>query len=173
MTLARLLRNLDAALRPDITAAGGELDVASTPEHTLELLKGNPRSWRVVLGVDDTAGKNLQQTHGGLQEVTVTVVVQHAKGLHSITGQDAHIGSRASAPPLLDRCDTVARAVCAIFFNDPDTGAHTTEIDCRGFTYTGSRWLVLEGLPTRQRQLDFHIDIALDHIEPASHDLVD
>lgn len=148
-----ILRKVEDALRPLLTAAGGILDTASDAGHALELLATAPPAWRVILGWPGW-GEH-PQAREGMAVVRVFAIVQGPSGLHVRRGEQTHRGTPADPVPLMERIETVSGWIRALRFPDG------SGIDRAGFALAGSAWIDLDGVHTKQHQLDFEAVAAL------------
>jgi hypothetical protein len=148
-----LFRAVEDGLRPRVTAAGGILDAASDAGHALELLATAPPAWRVILGWPGWGEHPAARE--GMAVFRVFAIVQGPVGLHVRPGEQTHRGTPADPVPLMERIETVACWMRAMKFGNG------TGIDRAGFSLTGSAWLDLEDIRTKQHQLDFEVAAAL------------
>ena len=153
-TADEVLRAVEDALAPLIKSRGGSLDVASDPDHAVQLLALAPARWRVVLGWPGFGGH--PSAREGMGAHRIYIIVQASKGLARNPGDLVHRG-RPTMPagPLGNLIDQVSRWVRALHF--PDGSA----VDHAGFAQEGSAWLEIEGLETKQHQIDFSVACAL------------
>jgi len=143
MNLARLMRVLDVTYSPVIEARGGKLDVASDPEHALEILAATaPRGFRVVVlatGNPPAAGDDSP----GASDVEFAVVVQGPRGM-SAAGGAASVG-------ILEVAAWVDRIVRG--FAPFDEAEPPSDFDWfYGMRRTGGEWLEIDGARTRNWQ---------------------
>ncbi len=151
-TADEILRAVEDALRPLVRAEGGELMVATDPEHAIELLTVSPAKWRAILGWPGYGGHSAAVL--GMGSHRIYVILQIARGLAANAGDSLHRG-RAGLSPHAGLIERVSRWVRAM--RPPDGSG----LACKGFALTGSSWLSIEGIETKQHQLDFSIDAAL------------
>jgi hypothetical protein len=153
-TADEVLRAVEDALRPLVTGLGGGLDVASDPDHALELLKTAPSKWRLILGWPGFGDH--PSAREGMGSHRIYLVIQVAKGLSVKPGDLLHRG-RASLPggPMGALIDVTGRWVRALHFPDG------SGVDHAGFAQQGSAWLEIDGISTKQHQLDFSAACAL------------
>ncbi len=160
MDAALLLRILEATYRPLVEAHGGELHVASDPDHALEILAAAaPRGWRAVLAwAGDTAPD--PDSAPGIVDLDLASTVQAARGLPAARGASAihpRRGGPEALPALAAWLDARLRG-----FRPPGDTDSRTDIDWRrGLRHVSSAWLELDGLPTRQITTTHRITIAL------------
>lgn len=153
------LRAMEDTLRGLVTGLGGVLDVATDPDHALELLQTTPARWRAILGWPGY-GDHPEALHGVATE-RVYVIVQAAKGLPMRAGDLLHREGRMGEP-LMGLIESVSKWMRAMRF--PAGSGH----DPKGFALTGSAWLSdIEGVETKQHQLDFSVVCALP-VHPTS-----
>jgi hypothetical protein len=155
MDSAAFLTALEDGLRPQVEAAGGRLEVATDPDHVLEILAGEaPKSWRVILNwagdeaVDET-------TSPGIVYWSLAATIQAARGLAVNPGADAHRVKANGRDPLMTLKSKVSRWIRGF------SGDHQ-DLHCDGFRYVSGAWLVVENLPTRQITLTHRCILALD-----------
>lgn len=146
---------LTAVLRPLIVDLGGVLDVASDPNHLLELLQVSPQRFRVILlwggyATNDNAAL-------GVGTDRLEVVIQCAKGLHFSPAQAQMIARPGGTPPLLELIEQVRQWICAARY-PVDAGT-----DPNGYSLSDSAWLIVEGIDTLQHQLTFTLNRALTY----------
>jgi hypothetical protein len=150
---------MEDTLRGLVTGLGGVLDVATDPDHALELLQTTPARWRAILGWPGY-GDHPEALHGVATE-RVYVIVQAAKGLPMRAGDLLHREGRMGEP-LMGLIESVSKWMRAMRF--PAGSGH----DPKGFALTGSAWLSdIEGVETKQHQLDFSVVCALP-VHPTS-----
>lgn len=149
---------LDSIHRPLALLArenGGRLDVASDPDHVIEILAAaSPRGWRLILSYagDEAAADDRA---GGIVKLRINCTVQAARGLAAASGASVHATTQAGREPLLALAALVSRWVRGL------SGAHP-DLPCDGLRQMSSSWLVIEGLPTHQINTVFEIHLALD-----------
>jgi len=160
MNAALLLRVIEDGLRPVVQAAGGCLDVASDPDHVLELLTAaQPSGWRVVIayaGESSVGGVDAR----GIRELEITATVQAARGLSVRRGDDAHRPTRANRDSLLDLSNQVDLWIRGF------GGTTYGDIDSQ-FIFVSRQWLEIEGYPLRQIMTTHSIRIGNDLVEPS------
>lgn len=155
MDSALFLEALENGLRPKVVAAGGRLEVATDPDHVLEILAGEaPKAWRVIL---NWAGEEAvdETTSPGIVYWSLASTIQAAKGLSVSPGSDAHRTKGNGRDPLMTLKNHVSRWIRGF------SGAHP-DLHCDGFRYVSGAWLVVENLPTRQITLTHRCILALD-----------
>jgi len=151
-TADEFLRSVEDALRPLILNAGGVLDVATDPDHAIEILSNSPGKWRAILGWPGYGGHpDAILGMGGHQ---LYLIIQVAKGLPVRAGDVLHRRGPQSVP-LMALVDQASRWIRSMRF------LQGAGLDPKGFAQTGSAWLEIEGLETKQHQLDFSIAAAL------------
>ncbi len=148
-----LIRSLSAVLATLIQPMGGVLDVASDPEHLIEILATTPGQFRVIImwgGYDSDENSNL-----GLSKDRLEVVIQCPKGLHIAPGHAQMTARPGDRPSLIGLIETIRKYILAARFpvnagTDPD-----------GYSLANSAWLNIEGLSTLQHQLTFNLRRAM------------
>jgi hypothetical protein len=142
MDSATFLRCLEAALRIQVQAAGGELHVASDPDHVLEILSASsPLKFHVVMNwAGDEALDPVNSP--GIRYFKLATTVQAARGL-AISGGDAHRVTAAGREPLLALAGRVDQWVRGFSGDHPD-------LHKDGFRKLSSDWLAFEDHPIRQ-----------------------
>jgi len=153
-TADQILRAVEDALKPLVAGLGGTLDVAADPDHALELLNVSPAKWRVILGWPGFGSH--PDAINGMGTHRCYLIVQIAKGMQVNPGHALHRG-RPSLPagPMAALIKEVTAWMCALWFPD---GSH---VDQRGFALDGSAWLEVDGIETKQHQIDFSVAAAL------------
>lgn len=161
MNAALLLRVIEDGLRPAVAAAGGTLDVASDPDHVIEILSGAaPKRWRLVLGYGGERAVDPDDATG-IREIELTTTVQAARGLAVDAGADAHRSTRAGRDSLLQLSDQVDRWMRGF------TGTTYGDIE-EAFRFVSRQWLLLpEAKNLRQVMTTHSIRIGNDPVEPA------
>ena len=154
MTPALILKSLEDALAPLVTAEKGELSVSDTPQSTLELLTNSPAKWRCIL---QWAGHNGdEETYGSSKVGEVALIIQVAKGLQADRGADAHRSRSEGRRPILELVSLINNWVRGIVFLDEEGGLlDDVDTHCSGstkqvFTEGGGDWLEVEGVELRQ-----------------------
>lgn len=163
MTPALLLRVIEDALTPAVTAAGGRLHVASDPDHVVELLTaGTPTGWRAILAyAGETAAKDIDAP--GIRELQLTLTIQAARGLTLKPGAATHRPTAAGRDSLLDLASQGDRWFAGF------TGTTYGDVDSR-FHFVSRQWLEIEGHALRQLLTTYSIRIAADR--PAAGDIL-
>lgn len=149
----RLTLSLSAVLRTLLTPLGGVLEVASDPDHLLEMLETSPQQFRVILlwgGYDSDENANL-----GMSKDRMEVVIQCAKGLHISPGHAQMVARPGDRPPMIELVEKVREWILAMRY-PVDSGT-----DPDGYTLVNSAWLSIEGLSTLQHQLTFTLRRAM------------
>jgi len=147
------MRAMEDTLAPLVKSMGGVLDVATDPDHALEILQTSPARWRLILGWPGY-GDHAEALHGIAHE-RIYLIVQAAKGLPIRAGNLLHRDTRMGQP-LMGLIETVSKWVRAMRF------PASSGFDPKGFAQTGSAWLAdIEGVDTKQHQLDFSVVCAL------------
>ena len=155
MSPAVFLDSIQRPLAALAQANGARLDVASDPDHVIEILAAaSPRGWRVILSYagDDAAG---DAQAGGIVRLRINATVQAARGLAAASGASVHATTQAGREPLLALAALVSRWIRGLSGSHPD-------LPCDGLRQISSSWLVIEGLPTHQINTVFEIHLALD-----------
>jgi hypothetical protein len=161
MSPSELLTALDATLRPVVISAGGQLDIASDPDHAIEILtSAAPRGWRLILSyAGDTAPQ--PDTARGILECEIAVIIQAPRGLAIRTGSTAHLPGPGDTDPILKLRDTVSAWLRSLVPPENADLQTRTDIDWRGgLRHISTAWLDIENLPTRQLVLTRRITIA-------------
>lgn len=153
MTADEMLRCVENTLAPLVAAQLGQLDVASDPEHAIEMLATAPPKWRLILGWPGYGGH--PDAILGMGQHRIFAIVQAPKGLPVRHADTLHRSGPAGAPPLLSRIETVSRWFRAMRFPDG------CGVDSKGWALEGSNWLLVPEIETRQHQLDFVAAAAL------------
>lgn len=164
MNPATLLRVLEDGLRPVVQAAGGVLDVASDPEHVVELLTAqSPTNWRMILGYAGERAVDADDAPG-IRNLEISVTLQGARGLNVADGADAHRPKATGRLALLDLANQ------ADLWMRGFTGTTYGDIE-RAFDFVSREWLAIEGRPTRQLIQIYSIRIGNDR--PAAGDAIE
>lgn len=104
---------LDAAIAPQISAAGGQLAVLATEADALELLALAPSGWRVIILMESlTVADTADASASAVADLSFRALVQVPRdfALHSA---DTLLRERIGAtPPLLDLANAVRGLVC-------------------------------------------------------------
>lgn len=144
---------IEDTLAPLITSLGGVLDVATDPDHALEILQTAPARFRVILGWPGY-GDHPEALHGIATE-RIYLIIQAAKGLPMRAGNILH-RDRRMGEPLMGLIEQASKWMRAMRF------PNGSGFDHKGFALTGSAWLAdIEGVETKQHQLDFSVVCAL------------
>jgi hypothetical protein len=165
MTPALLLRNLEDALRPLVTAEKGTVFVCETPEETLSLLANKPGAFRCLIQWMGHDGD--PSTYGSSKTGRIAVILQTARGLRDDRGADAHRAPAAPGSggerPILELVSLVNTFVRSLTYLD-DEGQLRDDIEHHRaagrhqcFTEIGGDWLEIEGVALRQYQTNFSI----------------
>lgn len=153
MTADEMLRCVENTLAPLVATALGTLDVASSPDHAIELLTTAPPKWRLILGWPGYGGH--PDAVLGMGSHRIYAIIQGPAGLPARAGDVLHKQGPAGAPPLMARIETVSMWFRAMRFPDG------CGVDSKGWALEGTNWLEVEGLETKQHQLDFTLAAAL------------
>lgn len=142
MDSATFLRCLEDALRTQVQAAGGELHVASDPDHVLEILSAaSPLKFHVIMNwAGDEAVDAVNAP--GFRYFKLSTTVQAARGL-AINHGDVHRVTAAGREPLLAIAGLVDQWVRGFSGDHPD-------LYKGGFRKISSDWLAFEDQPIRQ-----------------------
>lgn len=154
MDSATFLTSLETGLRPAVLALKGALDVASDPDHVLDLLATSPAGFRVILsfGGDEAVDPD---NSPGIVRWTLQTTVQVARGFALDPGAVAHKLNAAGREPLLALAATMSRHIRGF------SGAHP-DLHESGFRHVSKNWLVVEGISTRQLMLTHRCILKLD-----------
>lgn len=131
MTYTQLVSAVESALRTQVEAAGGKVEVAESLEEAQKALDQSPGRWRVILHWEGFGDH--PEARFGMTFHQLATVVQAPRGL-------AHKPSPISPAPgqsasVSDRIESVRQWMSALRFPD-GTGA-----DDAGFALGGSQWL--------------------------------
>lgn len=169
MKIATVLNALAETLRPRLVEAGGELHVASTVEHTLEILSNAPGRWRCVLQFNGDEAPS--EGRGSFAQCEISAIVQAHGGLPAQHGLHTR-QPQAHQDSFLGHVEYVRTLLRGVVWSqgapphpaDPPPVQTPEGLDHFGLRYTGATWLDLTelGLPTRQMQLRFSFGMALD-----------
>lgn len=152
---------LEDALKPVVSAAGGELCMASDPDHVVEILTGAaPTGWRLIVA---WAGESAVDPDNspGIEDLRITSTVQAARGMTVDPGRDTFRPTSSGRDSLL-----ALRQQSDLWFRG-FTGTTEGDVDCHGFRKLTSDWLVIEGLPTRQITTTYRLRIGTDKPQAA------
>ena len=153
LSAAELLRAVEETLRPLAAELDGELHVATTPDHLVEILTVAPTRWRMIIGwpgYGDHPDALL-----GMGAHRIYAMIQVAEGLTLDKADVLHRGRVGLPMSMMDLIETVSKWFRALRF---PSGYH---LDPKGFAQEDSQWVEVEGLTTLQHQLDFVIHAAL------------
>lgn len=153
LTADAFLRAVEDTLRPLVTGLGGVLDVATDPEHAIELLQTAPPKWRCILGWPGWGDHAMAAQ--GMGSHRLYLIVQCAAGMTRRPADVLHRGRPSLPAPMMGLLEQASAWMRAMRWPDG------SGVDPHGFAQAGSAWLEVEGLETKQHQLDFTIDAAL------------
>lgn len=156
MNAETILQVLETALRPVVELGGGRLEMASDPDHVLEILCGSaPKRWRVILNY---AGEEPvdPDNASGIRILTVACTVQASRGFQIQPGRHVFRETPAGRDSLLHLSDDIDRLFRGF------SGTAPNDLDCRGFKFAGRQWLSIENIPTRQLTTNFRIKFGND-----------
>lgn len=130
-----LTRQIAGALEPLIEDRKGSLDVASTPEHSYELLQVKPRGWRVVMGWEGW------EPNEGARESYVDdryyFFIQIPKGMSIRPGKKVHQARPGTDDNMMDLIQVLDAWVRAMRFGGGG-------IDKAGMVPDGGEWVAIE-----------------------------
>lgn len=154
MDSATFLRSLEDGLRPTVVAAGGTLEVASDPDHVVDLLAVSPAGWRIILSFagDEAVDPDAAP---GVVRWTLNTTVQATRGLAIKLHAHGHRPPVSGREPLLALAAQASAWVRGFSGNHPDL--HES-----GFRHLSQNWLVIENIPTRQINLSHRCILTLD-----------
>ncbi len=153
----QLLLAVSAALTAPVAALGGNVELAASPEHALQMLTVSPPKFRCILVWPGYA--NHPASNVGMGTDQMEIVLQFANGLHVNPAQNAMLSRPNGRSPQLTIIDAVRRMVCALRL-PVDAGC-----DPHGYTLVNSQWLTIENIATEQHQLTFTLERALPGAE--------
>lgn len=148
-----LINSIAATITPWATAAKGVVNVASSPEHAIEILQTTPAQFRVILLWPGYASHPASNVGMGTDQLEV--ILQFAKGLHVNPAQSSMIARPGATAPQVALIDDLRQIICALRM-PLDSGC-----DSHGYTLQSTQWLILDELMTDQHQLTFQIERAL------------
>lgn len=158
MNAATLLQVLENGMTSAVTSKGGTLDVASDPDHVVEILSGSdPSGWRLVLGYAGESAVDPDDAPG-IRDIEITFTVQAARGLKVKGGGEVHRPTGAGRLALLQLSDQVDRWVRGF--------QGTTYGDVSdSFKFVNRAWLAIEGKPNRQVIATYRLRIGNDPVQ--------
>lgn len=171
MNPATLLASLVATLRPALDSRQCKLSVASDVEHVMEILTNSPSTQRAILLWQGHAEEG-EVPGGGCVDGEFEIILQANPGLAVDPGQWIYTPSNARESMLATSAwltGFIRSLRWTVADPDPPPPAGTLaghpQVDPLGPRSTGSRWLLIDGLPTVQLQHTFLLGFALDAVE--------
>jgi hypothetical protein len=152
-----LITSIATTISPWAVTNGGVVEVASSPEHAIEILKTSPTKFRLIF-LWPGYGSHPQSDLGmGMDQLEC--ILQFAKGLHVNPAQAQMIARPGSTAPQVALIDDVRQIICALRMPQ-ESGC-----DPRGYTLINTQWLVIDHIDTDQHQLTFQIERALPALD--------
>lgn len=155
-----LLQVLETGLTPAVKAAGGELHIATDPDHIVQLLSATaPRTFRAILAY---AGETAEQSDEapGIRDCRFNLITQAARGLQIRPGRRSFRPTPSGRDSLLHISDDLDRIMRGF------AGTAPSDLDCRGFRFLSRDWLDIEGQATRQLLAIYAIRLGSDKPQP-------
>lgn len=159
MNLGLLLRSIEDALKPLVTAAGGDFRVAETELDAFNLLNVAADRWRAVMVA--TGGKSEEtEDLGGYVAEGLTFFLQVPKPMTSGSAKALHRDATGRGTNFMERLDWIKTQVRSLTTESAEIDTQAS----RFIRYKSWDWLRVDGAPLliRAARVDFEIKVILD-----------
>lgn len=145
-------------LKPLVIGAKGEIVTVRDPAEAMDQLANAPRSWRVILGVDDETSLEEPYSQGGFSRSHIFALVQASPGLAMDPGQQIFVSRTGGSPSVLEIAEGVRNWIRGQTLVHPSIACPLT------FSWRKAGWqsAARDGSPVQfARQLLFTVDHAI------------